>query len=115
MIAKKPTILIYTARPDAGLLRQVCAGIEEEGVLYDVVPALAGEATVLAAAASEASVLGSGVAVCDRTVALHIKGMERGTAMLLYPNATDGQARDAGANSARVIKKLPFKLQGEDE
>ena len=31
MIAKKPTIVIYTHRADEALLKQVCAGIEEEG------------------------------------------------------------------------------------
>ncbi len=111
MIAKKPTILIYTARPDAALLREICAGIEEEGVLYEVVSASVGDASTLASAASDASVLGSGVALCGRTVALHIKGMARGRSMLTYENATAVQARDAGANSARVIKKLPFKLE----
>ena len=113
MIAKKPTIMIYTARPDEALLREVCAGIEEEGVLYEIVPALAGDATVLAAAASDASMLGSGVAVCGRTLALHIKGMEKGRTVLSYADATATEARDTGANSARVIKRLPFKL-GDD-
>lgn len=111
MIAKKPTIMIYTARPDAALLREICAGIEEEGVLFEITAAIAGEATVLAAAASEASVLGIGVALCGNTIALHIKGMERGRSVLRYDNATQTQARDAGANSARVIKRLPFKLE----
>lgn len=110
MIAKKPTIMIYTARPDEALLREVCAGIEEEGVLFEVVPAMVGDAAVLAAAASDSSMLGSGVAVCGTTVALHIKGMEKGKTVLSYVLATPTQARDAGANSARVIKRLPFKL-----
>ena len=110
MIAKKPTIMIYTARPDEALLREVCAGIEEEGVLFEVVPALAGDATVLATAASDASMLGSGIAVCGTTIALHIKGMEKGKTVLTYASAMPSQARDAGANSARVIKRLPFKL-----
>ena len=110
MIAKKPTIMIYTARPDEATLNQVCAGIEEEGVLFEIVPALTGDPVVLAAAASDASMLGSGVAVCGTTIALHIKGMEKNRSKLLYEDATARTARDAGANSARVIKKLPFKL-----
>lgn len=110
MIAKKPTVMIYTARPDAALLRELCAGIEEEGVLYEVVAALAGDAVTLAAAASDASVLGTGLALCGTTVALHVKGMERARAVLRYENATPDEARDAGANGARVIKRLPFKL-----
>ena len=111
MIAKKPTIIIYTARPDERILKEVCAGIEEEGVLFEVIAALTGDPTTLAAAASDASMLGSGVAVCGTTIALHIKGMEKGTSMLRYESATPQTARDAGANSARAIKRLPFKLE----
>lgn len=110
MIAKRPTIMIYTARPDEALLREVCAGIEEEGVLYEIVHAMVGDATTLAAAASDASMLGSGVAVCGTTIALHIKGMEKGKTVLSYAGASAVEARDAGANSARAIKRLPFKL-----
>lgn len=114
MIAKKPTVMIYTARPDAALLREICAGMEEEGVLYEVVSAVVGDAVTLAAAASSASVLGTGLALCGSTIALHIKGMERGQTVLQYENATPQTARDAGANAARVIKKLPFKLGERD-
>ena len=34
MVVNKPTINIYTREPDEDLLREICAGIEEEGVLY---------------------------------------------------------------------------------
>ena len=36
MVVNKPAIIIYTNEPDEDLLREVCAGIEEEGVLYQV-------------------------------------------------------------------------------
>ena len=113
MIVRKPTILIFTVRPDAALLRESCAGIEEEGVLYDVIAQPSGDAISLAATASSMSMLGSGVALVDRSVALHIKGMELPSALLGYEGATLEQARDLGANSARVIKKLPLRL-GEE-
>ena len=51
MIARKPTILIFTVRPDEMLLREICAGIEEEGVLYEVIAQPSGDAATLAAAA----------------------------------------------------------------
>ncbi len=110
MIVRKPTILIFTVRPDAALLREICAGIEEEGVLYDVISQPSGEAAALAAQASGMSMLGSGVALVERCVALHIKGMESQSVLLGFACATPEQARDAGANSARVIKKLPLRL-----
>ena len=36
MVVNKPSIIIYTNRPDMYLVKEVCAGIEEEGVLYQV-------------------------------------------------------------------------------
>ena len=114
MIARKPTILIFTVRPDATLLREICAGIEEEGVLYDVITQPSGEASALATMASGMSMLGSGVALVEKSAALHIKGMETRATLLGYESATPEQARDLGANSARVIKKLPLRL-GEEE
>ncbi len=110
MIARKPTILIFTVRPDEMLLREICAGIEEEGVLYEVIAQPSGDAATLAAVASGVSVLGSGVALVGCSIALHIKGMTDRSPLLGFERATPGQARDVGANSARVIKKLPFKL-----
>lgn len=110
MIARKPTILIFTVRPDEMLLREICAGIEEEGVLYDVISQPSGDATALAAQAAGMSMLGSGVALVGRSVALHIKGMSDRSPLLGFSDATAEQARDAGANSARVIKKLPLRL-----
>ena len=36
MIIKRPSIFIYVNNPDAVFLRDVCAGIEEEGVFYEI-------------------------------------------------------------------------------
>ena len=110
MIARKPTILIFTVRPNEALLRELCAGIEEEGVLYDVIAQPSGEASALSAQASGMSMLGAGLALVGRATALHIKGMTGQSPLLGYANTTESQARDMGANSARVIKKLPLKM-----
>lgn len=37
MITNRPSIFIYTYNPDTDILKEICAGIEEEGVLFDVV------------------------------------------------------------------------------
>ena len=110
MIARRPTILIFTVRPDETLLREICAGIEEEGVLYEVIAQPSGDAASLAASASGMSMLGSGVALVGRSIALHIKGMTSYSTLFGFEAATPEEARDVGANSARVIKKLPLKL-----
>ena len=36
MVVNRPTIIIYTREADEDLLREICAGIEEEGVLYEI-------------------------------------------------------------------------------
>ena len=36
MVVNKPTIIIYTQEADSDLLHEVCSGIEEEGLLFEV-------------------------------------------------------------------------------
>ena len=36
MIVKKPSIFIYTHLADEAILREVCAGVDEEGVFYEI-------------------------------------------------------------------------------
>ena len=36
MIVKKPSIFIYTHLADEAILQEVCAGVEEEGVFYEI-------------------------------------------------------------------------------
>ena len=36
MVVNRPEIILYTCRPDEDYLKEVCAGIEEEGVLYRI-------------------------------------------------------------------------------
>ena len=116
MIVKKPTIIIYTRNADESLLREVCAGIEEESVLFELVPMSTGEAGRLSAEAAEASMLGAGIGICGREISLHIRGMNVHTGTdektsLFHYHAPDAEtARNLGASSARVIKKKPLRL-----
>ena len=36
MIVKRPSIFIYTNAPDRDYLKEICAGIEEEGVFFEI-------------------------------------------------------------------------------
>ena len=56
MVVNKPTIIIYTNDPDQEFLHEICSGIEEEGLLYDI-HERAGELDELAHAAAEDSML----------------------------------------------------------
>ena len=116
MIVKKPTIVIYTCQADETLLREVCAGIEEEGVLYELASRSFGNADALSLLACDTSMLGVGIGMNGKSMSLHIKGMNvnRGSdetmALFAYEAPSADEARGLGANGARVIKKRPLRL-----
>ncbi len=116
MIVKKPTIVIYTHGGSTQLLREICAGIEEEGVLYEITDHESGTASTLSEMACRASMLGVGIGLDGNGASLHIKGMnvhqseDETTALLSHTTLDPEKARALGTNSARVIKRLPLRL-----
>ena len=52
MISKKPSIYIYVNNPNPQVLREICSGIEEEGVFYEIVEREEAELDVLVWAAA---------------------------------------------------------------
>ena len=63
MIIKRPSIFIYTHEADPAVLKEVCAGIEEEGVFYDTTEMPDECMEKLAYKAARDSMLGSGVGI----------------------------------------------------
>ena len=61
MVVNRPEIILYTCRPDEDYLKEVCAGIEEEGVLYRIY-SRQGDLDTLA---FEAAAVGSGSQVAS--------------------------------------------------
>ena len=109
MIIKRPSIFIYTHEADPAVLKEVCAGIEEEGVFYDTAEMPDECMEKLAYKAARDSMLGSGVGIFGTAVCLKIRGLEKGRNIESYLTPSRAQCRNIGANSARAIKKLPFK------
>ncbi len=109
MIVNKPSIYIYVNNPDSSVLREVHSGIEEEGVFYEIVEREDSQLDRLAFDAANDSMLGSGVGIVGRSVALQIRGTKCGKNVEQYENPTQEQSRCVGANSARAIKKQAFK------
>ena len=109
MIVKKPSIFIYTYQPDQMLLREVCAGIEEEGVFFEVFERDPSDIDSLAYEAANDSMMGSGIGMNQNQVALQMKGISKGKNVEYYEMPDEVQCRKIGANSARAIKKMPFK------
>ena len=112
MVVNKPTIIIYSRNPDEDLLREVCAGIEEEGVLYQVL-SREGETDDLAFEAAKESMLGCGIGINGTNLAMQMQPKGHNVFELCAPRFW--QCRNLGANSARAIKKMPFKPVTGDE
>lgn len=116
MLASKPTIKIYTEQPDPDALRDLCAGIEEEGLFFDVIES--GEAyphpeskgirsDILAGLAARDSMLGVGVGLCRTDASLSIFSVGKGTLVLRTGRKT---CRLLGGDAARIIKRMPLRL-----
>ena len=107
---KKIAAVIYAQEPDPGVLAEVLAGLEEEGVPGEVVvetDAAVGSGpyipSVLAKAAASESVFGCGVGLNGGGAALYAGGAE-----ILAPGAA--APRLIGKNAALFIKKERFEL-----
>ena len=109
MIVKKPSIFIYTNQPNADFLREICAGIEEEGVFFEVFEREPSDLDTLAFEAAKDSMMGSGIGINGISTALQMKGIQKGKNIEVYHMPTKEECRKIGANSARAIKKMAFK------
>lgn len=109
MIVNKPSIFIYAHNPDEECLREVCAGIEEEGVFYEVFERDYADLDTLAHIAANDSMMGSGVGICNNSVAMQMKGIQKGKNVQQFDIPTLEDCRRIGSNSARIIKKMPLK------
>lgn len=109
MIIKKPSIFIYVNHPDKTVLKELCAGIEEEGVFFDIKEMDDDSADELAWNAANDSMLGSGIGMHGTYIALQMRGLDKGHNVESYAAPDKEQSRKLGANSARAIKKLAFR------
>ncbi|SKC91848.1 glycerol dehydratase reactivase beta/small subunit family protein [Maledivibacter halophilus] len=109
----KPSINIYYSNliKDHSLYTQLLWGIEEEGLPYQCVSKELNNALELAYAAAESSRLSVGIGI-DSTgdIILHYQKLDKDKPLFKI-NIDEGYAnlRKLGANSARLIKGIPFK------
>lgn len=109
MIVKKPSIFIYTNKPNRDNLKEICAGIEEEGVFFEVFERDESDLSTLAFQAANDSMMGSGIGVSGNAAAMQMKGLPKEKDIESYQIPTVEECRKIGANSARAIKKMAFK------
>lgn len=106
----RPAIVVLAAAPAGAAVREVCAGIEEEGVPH-LVLAGDGDAVELARSAARRSPLdvGVGVDAGGRVCAHHDKLAAPLPALIVEPDAAAGVVRTLGHNAARIVVGLPLK------
>lgn len=108
MVVNKPAIIIYCYEADEDYLREICAGIEEEGVLFQIAYK-EGDVDLLAYEAAGESMLGTGIGIEGRRIAMQMQSVPKGKNVFELHAPLFWQCRNLGANSARAIKKMPFK------
>lgn len=112
-VRQRPAVVVHRS-PGAppAVLREVCAGAEEEGVPTDVVdvPDQPEDAVGLAHAAARASQLevGVGVDAAGAVAVHHGKLPEHGPAAATGPGAGPRDWRRAGRTAARIVTGLPL-------
>ncbi|ROR29096.1 dehydratase medium subunit [Mobilisporobacter senegalensis] len=105
----KPSILIYINEADPDILNEVCAGIEEEGIPYEIFSKEEMDLEYLSFNSANDSILGAGIGIFGGKVALSLRSLPRGTYIYYLENPTDSESRNIGANGARAVKRMPFK------
>ena len=115
MISNRPSIYVYVNNPNPKILREICSGIEEEGVFFEVISRASTDLATLTYEAANHSMLGSGIGILSDTVAFQIKGLNLGNYVFYYQNPSFEESRILGSNSARALKKLPFRESKIDQ
>ncbi len=88
----------------------VLLGIEEEGIPYDVQAEYCSSVLELAHNASLNSRLGVGVGISKEGVVLQHEKLDRAAPLFKIKLYQTELFRKIGANAARLVKKMPFKV-----
>ena len=108
MIARRPSVFIYTHKADPVLVREICAGIEENGVFFEIFERNASDLQMLAHDAAADSITGAGIGVNESGMALQMRGLPYGKNVETCHRPDAQTARRIGLNSARAVKKMPL-------
>ncbi len=109
MIVSRPSIYIYTNEPSKSILREICSGIEEEGIFFEISEHQPENLNQLAWDAANESMLGTGIGIKGKSIAFQMRGIDLGKNIAFYAEPTKEESRKLGANSARAVKKQAFK------
>jgi len=107
----KPCIIIVIKNPELEVLRQILAGIEEEGMLAEVINSKGLDYLNETHNVSRISRLGIGIGVFGSRVILHYNKLRENNPIkdaIIYGSDLKG-ARSIGNNAARLYKVMPLK------
>lgn len=108
MNESRPAIYIYTKNAIPQLLKEIIAGIEEEGVLYHIEISSYNFLNVKALAyeAAQSSSLGVGIGIIETTAVLQLEKLSIENPIFVLNNKSE--FRTLGTNAARLVKRQPF-------
>lgn len=113
----KPCVLIQVS-PHPGFerkLREVQAGMEEEGIPWLEGQSIEPDAVVLAYQGACASKLGVGIGIGAEGLCIHHNKLPAGQPLFVLKVAgTPLEWRRFGYNAARLVKGIPFKIQAAE-
>jgi hypothetical protein len=113
MEIKKPVINIFLNGVEKEFLKEVLAGIEEEGVLYEVYSREEAQAERLAHEAAVQSLLETGIGMSKEYLCVNIAKMPEENPLVKIKSSSRMELRMAGINAARLVKGIPLKLINE--
>lgn len=100
----RPEIMVFTYRAEQDALKELLAGIEEEGVLYKVEEGVIGESEkVLGYKAANASQIETGIGLYENNAALYIQKIPDKPLLMTHKSH-----RILGQNAARYVKGNPL-------
>lgn len=115
----RPAILIALLPNEETLperMQPLLLGIEEEQIPYQFIPGTDETPRDLVERAYDAAIgskLSVGLAYDDHQIVVHYKNLAPEEPLFQQPITTATSVRTIGANAARLVKGVPFKLQGQ--
>ena len=101
MTKVKPAIFIYEFAANPHHLKEICAGLEEEGLPFEIARYTGGNAEALAHLAASNSLLTVGIGITQTQAALSIRNLAK---PIFAINPTSEACRKLGTNAARAVK-----------
>lgn len=109
MQTNKPAVHVYVTDDTLPAIREICAGMEEEGVPWRIFR-IEGTARGLAHRAAADSVLETGIGLTADEAALQMRKVAERRPLFEFVDPSAEQCRSLGINAARAVKKKRFRM-----